>query len=115
VFVPLRFLFPVLGAVVVFGIYGVNYSVFDVGVGLFFGVVGYLFEKLRYPAVPMLLGIVLCPILEQNLRRALITSDSNFGIFIERPISLVLLLATAALLLWPVLTHLLKKPSPVAG
>lgn len=114
VFVPLKYLFPVISAIVLLGIYGVNYSVFDLGVGLFFGVLGYLFDKLRYPAVPMLLGIVLGPILEQSMRRALITSAGDFGIFLTRPLSLTLLIATALLFAWPAIRPLLGRPRVMA-
>lgn len=107
VFVPLNFLLPVVAATVLFGVYSVNYSLFDLGVALFFGVLGYILEKLRYPAVPLLLGLVLGPILEQGMRRALITSNGDPAIFVERPLAVALLLATVLLFVWPLLRRLI--------
>ncbi|TCK19689.1 putative tricarboxylic transport membrane protein [Ancylobacter aquaticus] len=112
VFVAPRYLFPMICSVVLYGIYSINNSVFDMGVGLAFGVLGYLFDKLRYPAVPALLGLILGPILEQGIRRALISSQGDPMIFLERPISLTLLLLTLALFVLPAAKRLLwKRPS----
>jgi TctA family transporter len=57
-----------------------------------FGLIGYLFRKLDCPTAPMLLGLVLGPQLEEQLRRALLLSDGSWSVFIERPISLGFLL-----------------------
>ena len=78
-----------------------NYSFFDLGMAMGFGVLGYLFRKFRYPSVPVLLGLVLGPILEQNVRRSLIMSDGDVGIFASSAISVVFLLLSAGLLLLP--------------
>jgi len=109
VFVPPRLLFPVICTIVLYGIYSINNSVFDMVVGLSFGVLGYLLAKLRYPSVPILLGLILGPILEQGVRRALITSNGDFMIFLERPIALVLLLMTALVFVLPAATRWIKR------
>jgi putative tricarboxylic transport membrane protein len=115
VYIPLSLLFPIVGAIVVYGIYSVNNSLFDIGLAVGFSVLGYAFEKLRYTPVPMLLGMVLGPILEQGIRRALITSDGDPRIFVERPIALVLLLITAGLFVLPLLRRLLNRPATSPG
>jgi putative tricarboxylic transport membrane protein len=101
VYVPLALLLPLIAGIVMFGVYGINYSMFDVWCVLVFGILGYAMEKLRYPAVPALLGVVLGPILEQGVRRALLSSGGDPTIFVERPIAVVLFLMTAALFLVP--------------
>lgn len=101
VYVPLALLLPLIAGIVMFGVYGINYSMFDVWCALVFGILGYVMEKLRYPAVPALLGVVLGPVLEQGVRRALLSSGGDPTIFIERPIAIVLFLMTAALFLVP--------------
>lgn len=73
------------------GAYSVRYSLFDMWLTLGIGVVGYLLEKMRVPLSPLLLGIVLGKLAEQNLRRSLIVSHDNPLIFFERPISAFLL------------------------
>jgi putative tricarboxylic transport membrane protein len=97
--VPYNLLFP---AVVVFcsiGIYSLNNSVTDVFFTAFFGVIGYLFVKLGFEAAPLLLGFVLGPLMEENLRRAMVMSRGDPMTFITRPISAGLLLASLALLI----------------
>lgn len=103
VFIPIQVLFPIVTGIVLYGVYGLNNSIFDIGVALFFGVLGYVFKKLRYPSVPVLLGLVLGPILEQGVRRSLIMSDGNPTIFFESYISVFLLLATASLIFLPLI------------
>lgn len=97
--VKMRILYPIIFAIIIYGVYSINLSPFDIGVALFFGLVGYLFMKLDYPMVPLILGMVLGPMLERGIRRTLISSDGSFMAFFDRPISLVLLLITAAMII----------------
>jgi TctA family transporter len=97
--VPYRFLFP---AIVVFcgiGLYTLNNSSFDVYIGAIFGIVGYLFYKLGCEPAPLLLGFILGPMMEENLRRALLLSRGDPMVFLTRPISLTLLIISLVLLL----------------
>lgn len=64
-----------------------------------FGVLGYVFIKLGCEPAPLLLGYILGPLLEENLRRALVLSRGDFTVFVTRPISLAMLLIAAFLLL----------------
>jgi len=96
--IPYRMLFP---AVIVFcsiGIYSLNNSVVDILFTALFGVIGYLFVKLGFESAPLLLGFILGPLMEENLRRALQLSRGDPMTFVERPISLALLLTAMALL-----------------
>ncbi|MEY8120305.1 tripartite tricarboxylate transporter permease [Falsihalocynthiibacter sp. BN13B15] len=93
-----RIMVPAILFLCMFGAYSVRYSLFDMWLTLAIGVIGYLLEKVRVPLSPMLLGIVLGTLAEQNLRRSLIISHDDPLIFFQRPVSgLLLLMATLAL------------------
>ena len=96
--VPRAFLFPSILIFCCVGIYSVNYSVLDVTLTLGFGCAGYFLVKLGCPPAPMLIGYVLGPMLEENLIRSMLLSRGDWGVFVERPVSAVLL-ALAALVI----------------
>ena len=97
--VPYRFLYLSILLFCAIGVYTVGNSPFSVLVAAFFGVLGYIFIRLECEPAPMILGFVLGPLMEDNLRRAMRISGGEPMIFIERPISLGLLIAAATLLL----------------
>lgn len=88
-----RLMVPAILFLCMMGAYSVRYSLFDMWLTLGLGVVGYLLEKARVPLSPLLLGIVLGQLAEQNLRRSLIISHGDVLIFLERPVSAALLVA----------------------
>ena len=96
--IPYRFLYPVILVLICVGVYAVGSNVYDVVQVLLFGLVGYLMLRVRLEPAPMLLGFVLGPLLEDNFRRALILSRGDLAVFVERPISLSLLLACAVII-----------------
>ncbi|CCQ96146.1 Uncharacterized 52.8 kDa protein in TAR-I ttuC' 3'region [[Clostridium] ultunense Esp] len=102
---PTRYLIPFIIAISVFGVYAVQLSLFDLIVLLFFGIFGYLLSLHDYPLAPLVLGLVLGPMIENNMRRALTASNGNFLVFIEKPISLFFLIAA---LLWILVPLFLK-------
>jgi TctA family transporter len=73
------------------------------------GILGYIFAKLECEPAPLILGYVLGPMLEENLRRALLMSDGSFAVFVQRPISLVFLILTAGILAAMVVPAIRKK------
>ncbi|MFF0829804.1 tripartite tricarboxylate transporter permease [Brevibacillus sp. NPDC003359] len=89
---PPKYLIPMIVAISVFGVYAVRVSVFDLVLLLLCGLVGYFLAKNDFPMAPLVLGLVLGPMIENNLRRALTTSNGDFSIFIEKPVSLVFLI-----------------------
>jgi TctA family transporter len=97
--VPYRILYLSILLFCAIGVYTVNNSSFDVLMAAFFGVMGYIFIRLECEPAPLILGFVLGPLMEDNLRRALRISGGDPMIFVERPISLVLLSAALLLLL----------------
>lgn len=96
--VPYRWLFPAILVFCCIGVYSVNNSVWDLWVTVFFGVVGYIFRKLDCEAAPLILGFILGPMMEENLRRALLLSRGDPSIFLTSPISCGLLVAALILL-----------------
>jgi putative tricarboxylic transport membrane protein len=95
--VPYRFLYPAILTFCCIGVFTVNNNTFDVLLTAGFGVLGYVFMKLKCEAAPLLLGVVLGPMMEENFIRALKLSRGDYSTFITRPLSLVLLLMAAAL------------------
>src|SRR6187455_2535604 len=89
--VPYKFLFPAIVLFCAIGVYSTNNNTFDVWMVGIFGFVGYLFLKLGCEPAPLLLGFILGPMMEENLRRALVLSHGDFSVFVTSPISLVLL------------------------
>jgi putative tricarboxylic transport membrane protein len=97
--VPYRLLYLVILVVCAIGVFSVNNSSFDIYMTVGFALLGYILRKLNAEAAPLLMGFVLGPMLEENFRRSLITAHGNTMVFFERPISLVLLVISAGLLL----------------
>jgi putative tricarboxylic transport membrane protein len=96
--VPYRWLFPAIVVISCIGVYSVKNSSFDVLMTLVFGLVGYAFSKLRLQPAPLLLGFIVGPLLEENLRRSLVVSRGDPMIFISRPISATLMVGVVVLL-----------------
>jgi TctA family transporter len=94
-----RLLYPGILAVCCIGVYTVSNSSFLVLLMAVFGVLGYVFVKLKFEPAPLLLGFVLGPMMEENLRRAMTISRGDPAIFVTRPISLALLGCALLLLL----------------
>src|SRR5689334_3906481 len=97
--VPYRFLYLSILLFCAIGVYTIGNSTFSVLIAAFFGVAGYIFMRLECEPAPMILGFVLGPLMEDNLRRAMRISGGDPMIFLNRPISLGLLIAAAILLL----------------
>jgi putative tricarboxylic transport membrane protein len=111
--IPYRILLPLILLFCLIGAYSLNSSTFDVSVMIFFGGVGYLMRKFRYESAPLILAFIMGPILEQNLRQALLMSHGSFTIFVTRPISAVTLAIAFLLLLSNVLPSMKKKREKV--
>jgi putative tricarboxylic transport membrane protein len=96
--VRLSILSSLVVVVTMIGVYSVANSTFDMWVMLVFGVIGYLMRKTGYDPGPMALAIVLGPLLESSFRQSMLMSSGSLGIFIERPVALIGLLAIAAVI-----------------
>jgi putative tricarboxylic transport membrane protein len=106
--VPYRFLFPAIVLFCAVGVYSTNNNTFDIWMVAIFGFIGYLFAKLGCEPAPLLLGFILGPMMEENLRRALLLSRGDWSVFVTRGLS-ASLLAVAALLLVIVLLPSVKN------
>lgn len=107
--VPRTLLFCTIALLCVVGAFAIRNSLTDVYVMLFFGVLGYVMFLLRLPPAPLVFGLILGPILEENLRRTLILSRGSWTVFIERPIALTLILMSLAAVLAPVAMALWRR------
>lgn len=100
--VPYQYLYPAVLMFICIGVYSVGNSSFDVWAVVVFGAIGYGLRLLEMPAAPILLGFILGPMMEENFRRSMLLSRGSFEIFYNRPISAVLVAASACLLIWGV-------------
>jgi len=107
-------LFPLILLFSIVGVYASGNNVFDVAVMMAFGVLGYLMRKVGYEAAPLVLAFVLGPMLENNLRKALILSQGELLTFVQRPISAACLALAAALLIAPLVPALRRRRERVA-
>src|SRR5260221_616001 len=96
--VPYRILYPSILVFCCIGVYSISNAPFDVMQTAAFGVVGYIFVKLECEPAPLILGFILGPLMEENLRRAMLLSRGDPLVFFQRPISLTMLLIAAFLL-----------------
>jgi putative tricarboxylic transport membrane protein len=113
VFVSTAVLYPIVFGIVMFGVYSINYSMGDIVLALIAGGVGFIMLKLDYAPVPMLLGLVIGPLLEGNVRRTLILSEGDLSVFTQRPIAVVFLLLTVVVIALPLFTRLFRRvPTP---
>lgn len=96
---------PIILLVAVCGVYSVRTSMFDVGVAVVFGILGYMLRKARFDLGPFILGFILGPILEVQFRRTMRISDGHIGIFLERPLTFIV----ALIILTAVVSALVNK------
>ena len=117
--VPKKILLPLVMLFCVTGMYSVNNSILDIWMMLGFGALGYILRGWAYEGAPLLLGLVLGPKLEVAFRQSVMISHGNFGIFVDRPVSLGLLLVTVVFLIFPLLKRayrsLRRKPAPTVA
>ena len=111
--VPYYVLFPIIMAMCSIGVYSVNSNPYDLFAVAGFGLLGYILSKLRCEPAPLLLGFVLGPLLEENLRRAMILSRGDPATFVTRPISATLLLLSLAILVLVFLPQIRRRRDEV--
>ena len=107
--IPYRMLYPAILLFCCVGVYSLSNSPFDVMQTAVFGVVGYIWVKLECEPAPLILGFILGPLMEENLRRAMLLSRGDALVFFQRPISLTMLLIAAFLLVIVVAPVVRKK------
>ena len=98
--IPYKYMYPTIIVLICMGVYSLNNNVFDVWLTLVIGAVGYVMKLFRFEPAPLLLGFVLGPLMEEQLRRAMLLSRGDPMVFLERPISATLLTITAGILVF---------------
>ncbi|ADV01360.1 tripartite tricarboxylate transporter permease [Alicycliphilus denitrificans] len=107
--IPYKWLFPAIVLFCAIGVYSENNNTFEIWMVAIFGVVGYVFHKLGCEPAPLLLGLILGPMMEENLRRALLLSRGDWGVLVTRPLSASLLAVAAVLLVIVLLPSVSRK------
>ena len=107
--VPYRILFPSILVFMAIGVYSLSNNPFDVLLMMLFGLLGYIFVKLECEPAPLLLGFILGPLMEENLRRAMLLSRGDPIVFFTKPISGAFLIASIILLVILLLPNIRKK------
>ncbi len=102
---PAKYLLPIIIAISIFGVYAVQFNTFDLALLLICGLLGYALSKHDYPVAPLVLALVLGPMIENNMRRALTASNGDFSVFLTSPVSLIFLIIA---LLWIGIPLLMK-------
>jgi putative tricarboxylic transport membrane protein len=106
--IPFTIMGPVIIMICAVGAYTVHQSFFDVVLMLVFGVLGYLFKKLKYPLAPLVLALVLGDMAESSFRQAMLLSQGSLGIFWSNPLVGSLCALALVMLVWPALGSLRK-------
>lgn len=104
--VPYQLLYPAIIVLICVGVFSVNNNIFDVVLALLMGIFGYGMRLLAFEPAPLLIGFVLGPMMEENLRRGLLLARGDYGTLVLQPITGTILAITAILLAWSVWTSL---------
>ena len=107
--IPYKWLFPAIVLFCAIGVYSENNNTFEIWMVAIFGVLGYVFHKLACEPAPLLLGLILGPMMEENLRRALLLSRGDWSVLVTRPLSATLLAVAAVLVIIVMLPAVSKK------
>jgi putative tricarboxylic transport membrane protein len=107
--IPYSVLVPIIIGIALFGVYSVENSVFNVGVAILFGGIGFFMRSYGYPAAPLVLALVLGPMLEKALRQSMQMSLGSIDIFFTRPVSAGILIFALVALLYPAVLSMWSK------
>ncbi len=113
--VPYRYLYPSILLFMAIGVFSISNQPFDCFLMALFGLLGYVCVKLGCEPAPLILGFILGPLMEENLRRAMLMSGGDPTVFVTRPISLAFMIATALILIVIVAPAVRKHRGEIAG
>jgi putative tricarboxylic transport membrane protein len=108
-YVPAQYLYAIISFFCIVGSYCLRNNLFDVGVMLAFGIIGYFLRKLKIPTSPLILGLILGKMVESNLQRTLVVSRGNLLTIFTRPLSATFLSVTFLLMVLPLIMNFLKR------
>jgi putative tricarboxylic transport membrane protein len=106
-----KYLMPIITILCLVGIYGVRNSFFDVWIMLFSGVIGFIILKWNYPVAPLIIGLILGPMTESNLRKSLMMFRGDLSLILGRPIALIFLSLALAFIIYKIIRHFTTPPS----
>ena len=107
--IPVKYLMPIIMALCIVGAFCLSNQVYHVAVAIAFGFIGYFMKKFGFPGAPLVLGVILGPIAEKNLDRALQLSRNDWSVFFRRPIALTFILLSIGMILWTVISNIRKE------
>ena len=113
--IPYRLLYPSIVVLICIGAYSISNAVFDVALMLLFGLLGYLLRSRGFALAPMLIGFVLMPMLEENLRRGMLMGRGDPVYFVSSPIAATILAITALVVVAPIFGSVLRRPARDEG
>ena len=100
---------PIVLVFILVGLFSIHYAVIDIVIALIIGSIMFFLNKFGFSGPSFILAFVLCPIVEENFRRALVISGGIYSIFVTRPASAVLLVALIGTIVWSVFKEVKKK------
>ena len=106
---PRVLLVPLIAGLTAVGVYSINNSMFDLYMMLGFGLLGYAMERLDFPLAPAVLGLILGPMAEENMRLALLISQNDWLVFVTRPISITIAVLTLLVLAFPIIRDMIAR------
>jgi putative tricarboxylic transport membrane protein len=109
-----RVLLPLVGVFCIVGAYTLANSLFDALVAVIFGVIGFFMRKYGYPVAPLVLGVILGPMAESNLNRAMLNSNNDMMVLFQRPFSAVFLVLSVISIAVPVIKLIRNKKETAA-
>ncbi|OWU85884.1 hypothetical protein ATO6_03060 [Oceanicola sp. 22II-s10i] len=112
--VPYHYLYPIILSLVFLGVYSLNNNVYDVGMLLVFGAIGYGMRLGGFSPAPLLIGFILGPMIEENFRRAMMLSRGDFGMLVSRPITGAILALSVLLLVWMLVSAMARRRAGVS-
>ena len=112
---PNTIIMPMILLFCIVGSYALNFSMFDVGLMFFFGLLGFYMERNRIPLPPLVLAIILGPLIERNLRLGLMQTGGNLLPFFTRPISIIVIVAIILFLSWNKINDLVCRMRGTGG
>ena len=107
--IPVKYLMPIIMALCIVGAFCLSNQVYHVAVAIAFGFIGYFMKKFGFPGAPLVLGVILGPIAEKNLDRALQLSRNDWSVFFRRPIALTFILLSIGMILWTIISNIRKE------
>lgn len=110
---PKKYLLPIISVLCVIGSFGLNNRMFDVWTLFIFGFIGFIMEKYKFPLTPVILGIVLGPIIEINLREGMMASRGSLLPIVTRPISLMFIIIAIIFVILPIMLEKRNKNKSV--